>query len=60
MAKWTVFPHLGDYQFDAASATKHWARLHAGDAEPMPKDPACSRPGCCCTTASSSRPGRPD
>lgn len=40
MAKWAVFPHLGDYHFDAASATRHWARLHAGDAEPIPKDPA--------------------
>ena len=38
MAKWTAFPHLGDYQFDAASATRNWARLHAGDAEPMPRE----------------------
>lgn len=38
MAKWTAFPHLGDYQFDAASLKKHWARLHAGDTEPLPKD----------------------
>jgi tetratricopeptide (TPR) repeat protein len=38
MAKWTAFPHLGDYEFDAASVKKHWARLHAGDAEPLPKD----------------------
>ena len=38
MAKWTAFPHLGEYQFDAASLKKHWARLHAGDAEPLPKD----------------------
>jgi tetratricopeptide (TPR) repeat protein len=38
MAKWTAFPHLGDYQFDAASLKKQWARLHAGDAEPLPKD----------------------
>jgi tetratricopeptide (TPR) repeat protein len=40
MAKWTAFPHLGDYTFDAASVKKHWARLHAGDAEPLPKDRA--------------------
>lgn len=40
MAKWTAFPHLGDYAFDAAGLKKHWARLHAGDAEPLPKDPA--------------------
>jgi tetratricopeptide (TPR) repeat protein len=37
MAKWTAFPHLGDYQFDAAGLKKQWARLHAGDAEPLPK-----------------------
>lgn len=40
MAKWTAFPHAGEYTFDAASLKKHWARLHAGDAEPLPKDPA--------------------
>jgi tetratricopeptide (TPR) repeat protein len=38
MAKWTAFPHLGDYTFDAATVKKHWARLHAGDAEPMPRE----------------------
>ncbi|MBI5275296.1 MAG: hypothetical protein HY854_02465 [Burkholderiales bacterium] len=40
MAKWTAFPHLGDYSYDAASLKKNWARLHAGDAEPLPKDAA--------------------
>lgn len=40
MAKWTPFPHAGDYQFDAASLKKQWARLHTGDAEPLPKDAA--------------------
>ena len=38
MPKWTSFPHTGDYTFDAASAKKQWARLHTGDAEPLPKD----------------------
>lgn len=38
MAKWTPFPHAGDYAFDTASVKKHWARLHGGDAEPCPKD----------------------
>jgi len=38
MAKWTAFPHLGDYSYDSASVKKHWARLHAGDAEPLPQD----------------------
>ncbi len=38
MAKWTTFPQLGEFQFDAAGVKKHWARLHAGDAEPLPAD----------------------
>jgi tetratricopeptide (TPR) repeat protein len=38
MAKWTAFPHPGDYPFDAASVRSEWARLHAGDAEPLPRD----------------------
>lgn len=38
MAKWTAFPWGDDYRYDAATLKKHWARLHAGDAEPWPKD----------------------
>lgn len=39
MAKWTAFPHASaDYSYDAAALKKKWARLHAGDAEPQPKD----------------------
>ena len=39
MAKWTAFPYdSAEYTYDAAALKKHWARLHAGDAEPMPKD----------------------
>ena len=38
MANWTAFPYPGDYVFDAASVKNNWARLHAGDAEPLPKD----------------------
>src|SRR5437868_3741335 len=39
MAKWTAFPHdKSDYSYDAAALKKNWARLHAGDAEPLPKD----------------------
>ena len=39
MAKWTAFPHdAADDTFDAAALKKHWARLHAGDAEPLPTD----------------------
>ena len=39
MARWTAFPFPGEYNFDAASVTKEWARLHAGDLEPLPVDP---------------------
>lgn len=39
MAKWTAFPYdNADYSYDAATLKKTWARLHAGDAEPLPKD----------------------
>ncbi|MDO8386689.1 MAG: hypothetical protein Q7T13_09825 [Polaromonas sp.] len=38
MAKWTAFPHPGDYAFDAASLKRSWARLHQGDCEPLPKE----------------------
>ena len=39
MAKWTAFPYdNAEYTHDAAALKKHWARLHAGDAEPLPKD----------------------
>ena len=37
MAKWTAFPYPL-YPFDAAALKKQWPRLHAGDAEPLPKD----------------------
>ena len=40
MAKWTPFPHTGDYSWDSASLKKQWARLHRGDCEPLPKDAA--------------------
>jgi len=39
MAKWTAFPYdATGYTYDAAALKKKWARLHAGDAEPWPKD----------------------
>jgi hypothetical protein len=39
MAKWTAFPHdTAEYTYDAAALKKNWARLHAGDAEPLPTD----------------------
>jgi len=39
MAKWTAFPHTADaYTYDLGALKKKWTRLHAGDAEPLPKD----------------------
>lgn len=41
MATWTAFPHdAAAYRYTTTSLKKHWARLHAGDAEPWPADPA--------------------
>ena len=37
MAKWTAFPYDSP-ALDAAAVKKQWARLHTGDAEPLPKD----------------------
>ena len=45
MAKWTAFPYDNSaFVYTAATLKKHWARLHAGDAEPFPKD-SCRRAG---------------
>ena len=39
MTKWTAFPYAAEaYTYDTAALKKHWTRLHAGDAEPLPKD----------------------
>ncbi|NRF71919.1 hypothetical protein HLB44_33530 [Aquincola sp. S2] len=39
MAKWTAFPYdNAAYTQDAAALKKQWARLHVGDAEPLPKE----------------------
>lgn len=39
MARWTAFPYdADDYTLEAATLKKKWARLHTGDAEPLPKD----------------------
>ena len=39
MPKWTAFPYdASEYTYDAAALKKAWSRLHAGDAEPLPKD----------------------
>jgi tetratricopeptide (TPR) repeat protein len=39
--KWVKFPYADkSYVHDAAGLRKHWARLHKGDCEPLPKDAA--------------------
>ena len=39
--KWKAFAQAdGAYLYDAAGLKKHWARLHRGDCEPLPKDAA--------------------
>lgn len=39
--KWAAFPHPDKaYAYDAAALKKNWSRLHRGDCEPLPKDPA--------------------
>ena len=40
MAKWTPFPHPGQYEYQSSSLQPNWQRLHTGDTEPLPKDPA--------------------
>ena len=40
MAHWNPFPHPGAYAFDASSLTANWSRLHKGDCEPLPANPA--------------------
>lgn len=37
---WVAFPHAGEYRFTPASVAAQWQRLHAGDAEPLPAQPA--------------------
>ncbi|MFZ2121895.1 MAG: hypothetical protein WA012_04590 [Rhodoferax sp.] len=47
MAKWTTFPFAGDYNFDAERVRNQWARLHAGDLEPLPDDPGLLQAWAC-------------
>jgi hypothetical protein len=40
-AKWTAFPHASkDYAYAGEALKKSWAKLHLGDCEPWPKEPA--------------------
>ena len=39
MARWEAFPHDSKaFEYSAQALREHWARLHAGDAEPLPAD----------------------
>ena len=40
MASWTPSPSAGRFAFDATQVISLWARLHRGDAEPLPQDDA--------------------
>jgi tetratricopeptide (TPR) repeat protein len=41
VGKWAAFPHTGEFAaIDAAHVRANWARLHAGDAEPLPQGEA--------------------
>ncbi len=48
MAGWTAFPYAGDYRFSAEDLARQWERLHAGDAEPLPRQPAVLRAWALC------------
>lgn len=43
MAAWTPCPYRGEHPFDADRVAALWDRLHAGDGEPLPGDPAVLR-----------------
>lgn len=40
MGKWAPFPHPGEFDYSPDEVRARWSRLHAGDAEPLPIDPA--------------------
>jgi hypothetical protein len=43
MPTWSHFPSYGSFDFDADRLKKFWPRLHAGDAVPLPTEPALLR-----------------
>lgn len=40
MEPWTALPHADAFSYTAETVRAQWGRLHAGDAEPCPDDPA--------------------
>ena len=43
MARWASFPHAAEFDLDTDEVQRRWARLHAGDAEPLPQAMATLR-----------------
>ncbi|MES2481193.1 MAG: hypothetical protein V4609_04275 [Pseudomonadota bacterium] len=43
MAAWTPCPYRGEHRFDPDRVVALWDRLHAGDGEPLPDNPAVLR-----------------
>lgn len=39
MADWIEFPHVDGFAFDTTRLKRNWAKLHAGDGEPLPRNP---------------------
>ena len=39
MHRWTPFPHVNAFPFDADTLRQQWQQLHLGDQEPIPHDP---------------------
>ncbi|TXH89954.1 MAG: hypothetical protein E6Q78_05965 [Rhodoferax sp.] len=39
MADWVEFAHVDGFAFDTARLKRNWAKLHTGDAEPLPSNP---------------------
>jgi tetratricopeptide (TPR) repeat protein len=40
MGRWTRFAATGQFGYDRKRVKKQWPRLHAGDQEPLPQEPA--------------------
>ena len=44
--RWPALPQAGLFSFDSAGLVRAWDRLHLGDAEPLPRDPAVLHAWC--------------
>jgi tetratricopeptide (TPR) repeat protein len=43
VAEWAAHPHPDEFDYDDEAVRRLWPRLHAGDGEPLPADPAVLR-----------------